>query len=119
MQPIQPLYKLLNKETEFKRTNEHQQIFEKMKQTIIKNLEITMLDTSEPFYIITDASNTGIRAALLPQHPTENKTNLISANLRLFALIKNEIFNPHQRMFGSYICTDRIRIPPHIIKNIQ
>ena len=47
-----------------------------------------MPDTSKPFYIITDASNTGMGAALLQQHPTENKTNLISANSRLFTPIE-------------------------------
>ena len=37
VQPIlQPLYKLLHNEAEFKWTKEHQQIFEKMKQTITK-----------------------------------------------------------------------------------
>ena len=59
-----------------------------MKQTITKQLEITMPDISKPFYIITDASNTGIGAALLQQHPTENKMNLISANSRLFTTIE-------------------------------
>ena len=92
MQPIlQPLYKLLHKETEFKWTKEHQTVFEKMKQTITKQLEITMLVTSKPFYIITDASNTGIRAALLQQHPTEKKMNLISANSRLFTPIETRL----------------------------
>ena len=86
MQPIlQPLYKLLHKETEFKWSKEHQTVFEKVKQTITKQLEITM---PEPFYIITDASNTGIGAALLQQHPTEGKMNLISANSRLFTPIE-------------------------------
>ena len=59
-----------------------------MKETITKQLEITMPDNSKPFYIITDASNTGIGAALLQQHPTENKMNLISANSRLFTPIE-------------------------------
>ena len=89
MQPIlQPLYNLLHKETDFKWTKEHQTVFEKMKQTITKQLEITMPDTIKPFYIITEASNTGIGAALLQQHPTENKMNLISANSRLFTPIE-------------------------------
>ena len=38
-----------------------------------------MPDTTNLFYIITDASNTGIGAALL-QHPTERKMRLVSAN---------------------------------------
>ena len=89
MQPIlQPLYNLLHKESDFKWTKEHQIIFEQMKRTITHKLEITMPDTKKPFYIITDASNTGIGAALLQQHPTEKKMRLISANSRLFTPIE-------------------------------
>ena len=40
MQPIlQPHYRLLHKETEFKWTKEHQTVFEKRKQTVTKQLE--------------------------------------------------------------------------------
>ena len=89
MQPIlQPLYNLLHKENDFKWTKEHQTIFEQMKRTITNKLELTMPDTKKPFYIITDASNTGIGAALLQQHPTEKKMRLISANSRLFTPIE-------------------------------
>ena len=89
MQPIlQPLYNLLHKENDFKWTKEHQTIFEQMKRTITYKLELTMPDTKKPFYIITDASNTGIGAALLQQHPTEKKMRLISANSRLFTPIE-------------------------------
>ena len=87
-QILQPFYTLLHKETDFKWTKEHQQIFEQMKKTITHNLELTMPDTTQPFYIITDASNTGIGAALLQQHPTEKKMKLISANSRLFTPIE-------------------------------
>ena len=89
MQPIlQPLYNLLHKENDFKWTKEHQKIFEQMKKTITHNLELTIPDTTKPFYIITDASNTGIGAALLQQHPIEKKMRLISANSRLFTPIE-------------------------------
>ena len=89
MQPIlQPLYRLLHKETEFKWTKEHQTVFEKIKQTVTKQPEITVPDKSKPFYILTDASNTVVIAALLQKHPTENKKNLISANSRLFTPIE-------------------------------
>ena len=47
-----------------------------------------MPDITKPFYIITDASNTGIGAALLQQHPTEKKKKLVSANSRLFTPIE-------------------------------
>ena len=81
---LQPLYKLLHKEREFKWTKEHQKIFEKMKQTITKQLVIKMPDTSKPFDNLTNASNNGIGAVLLQKHPTKKKMNLISANSRLF-----------------------------------
>ena len=74
MQPVlQPLYNLLHKENDFKWTKEHQAVFEQMKTTITQKLELTMLDTANPFYIVTDASNTGIGAALLQQYQTEKK----------------------------------------------
>ena len=89
MQPVlQPLYNLLHKETDFRWTKEHQEIFDQMKTTITQKLELTMPATTKPFYIITDASNTGIGAALLQQHPTEKKMKLVSANSRLFTPIE-------------------------------
>ena len=89
MQPIlQPLYKRLHKKNDFKWTKEHQTIFEQMKITITHNLELTMPDSTKLFYIITDASNTGIGAALLQQHPNEKKMSLVSANSRLFTPIE-------------------------------
>ena len=85
MQPfLQPLYNLLQKENDFKWTNEHQKIFNEMKRKKTHKLELTMPDTTKPFYILSGASNTGIGAALLQQHPTEEKMKLISANSRLF-----------------------------------
>ena len=59
-----------------------------MKRTITHKLELTMPDTTKPFYVITDASNTGIGAALLQQHPTERKMKLVSSNSRLFTPIE-------------------------------
>ena len=89
LQPkLQPLYNLLHKENVFKWTKEHQEICKQMKRTITHKLELTMPDTTKPFYIITDASNTGIGAALLQQHPTERKMKLVSANSRPFTPIE-------------------------------
>ena len=70
-----------------KRTSNNLQT-EQLKRTITHNLDLTMPDTTKPFYIKTDASNTGIGAALLQQHPTEKKMRLVSANSRLFTPIE-------------------------------
>ena len=60
MQPIlKTLYKFLHKESEFKWTKEHQQIFDEMKRTITNKLKITIPDTSKPFCILADAANAG------------------------------------------------------------
>ena len=78
MQPnLQPFYNPLHKETDIEWTQEHQKIFEQMKKTITYKLELTMPNTTKQFYIITDASNTGIGAALLQQHSTEKKMNAV------------------------------------------
>ena len=47
-----------------------------------------MPDIRKTFSILMDASNTGIGAALLQQHPTEKNMNLISANSRLLTPIE-------------------------------
>ena len=62
-----------------------------MKRTITHRLELTMPDNTKPFYNITDASNTGVGAALLQQHPTERKMKLVSANSRLFTPIEKRL----------------------------
>ena len=72
----------------------HQTIFEQMKRTITHHLELTMPDTTKPFYIVTDASNTGIGAALLQQHftPIEMRLSTLirECSAIIFALTEYE-----------------------------
>ena len=81
MQPIlQPLYKSLHKETEFKWMKEHQKLFDRMKRTITKQLEITMTNTSKPFYIWQTHPIMELEQTYSNNTLRKKKLNLISAN---------------------------------------
>ena len=84
-----------------------------MKRTITHKLELTMPDTTKPFYIITDASNTGIGAALLQQRPTtEKKMRLVSAISRLFTTIEMRLSTLIRECSAIiFALTDRSFIP--------
>ena len=118
MQPLlsHPLYSLLHKKTEFNWTKEHQKKFDEMKRTITHNLEITMPNTTKPFYILTDASNSGIGAVLIHQHPTEKKMKLISANSRLFTPIEMRL-STLMRVLSNNLCFDGIRVFTHRLRS--
>ena len=55
-----------------------------MKTLLTEQISNTFPDPDQPLYAMCDASNFGIGAALLQYHNGTNKTNVISANSRLF-----------------------------------
>ena len=75
---------ILRQQNNFEWTTEHQTQFEELKKLLIEQISNTIPDPNQPFYAMCDASNFGIGAALLQSHNGSNKTNLISAKVRLF-----------------------------------
>ena len=81
---LRPFYNILRQQNNFEWTTEHQTRFEEFKKLLTEQISNTIPDPNQPFYAMCDASIFGIGAALLQSHSGTNKTNLISANSRLF-----------------------------------
>ena len=81
---LRPFYNILRQQKNFEWTTGHQTRFEEIKKFLTEKTSNTIPDPKQPFYAMCDASNFGIGAALLQSHSGTNKTNLISANSRLF-----------------------------------
>ena len=70
---------------DFKWTPEQQQTFDRVKKELTDGtLHLAIPNSEKPFYILCDASNYGIGAALL-QKDQFGKKELVSANSRLFS----------------------------------
>ena len=81
---LRPFYNILRQQKNFEWTTEHQTRFEEIKKLLTEQISNIIPDPNQPFYAMCDASTFGIGAALLQSHSGTNKTNLISANSRLF-----------------------------------
>ena len=81
---LRPSYNILRQQNNFEWTTEHQKRFEEIITLLPRKISNTIPDPDQPFYAMCDASNFGIRAALLQSHSGTSKMNLISANSRLF-----------------------------------
>ena len=81
---IKPFHNIPGQKNIFEWTTEHQTRFEENKKLLTEQISNTIPDPNQPLYAMRDASNFGLGAALLQSHCGTNKTNLISANSRLF-----------------------------------
>ena len=81
---LRPFYNILRQQNNFEWRTEHQTQFEEIKKLLTEQISNTIPDPHQPFYAMCDASNFGIGTSLLQSHSGTNKTNLKSANSRLF-----------------------------------
>ena len=82
---LRPFYLQLRDTTDFKWTPELQQTFDRVKKELTDGtLRLAIPNSEKPFYILCDASNYGIGAALLQKNQL-GKMELVSANSRLLS----------------------------------
>ena len=76
---LKPFYNLLHENTPWKRTDEHETLFHKLKLSLTAETELTIPNTKHPFFITVDASLIGLGAVLF-QLNENNKMEVISYN---------------------------------------
>ena len=65
---LKPFYNILRQQNNFEWTTEHQTRFEEIKKLLTEQIP----DLNQPFYVMCEASNVGIGAALLQSHRGTN-----------------------------------------------
>ena len=89
---LKPIYDLLHGNTPWKRTDEHESLFQKLKMSLTSETELTKPNTKHPFFITVDASPIGLGAVLF-QSNEQNKMKVISYNSR--------ILNPQEQKLST------------------
>ena len=79
---LKPFYDLLHENTPWKRTDEHESLFQKLKRSLTSETELTIPNTKHPIFITVDASLIGLGAVLF-QLNEQNKMKVISYNSRI------------------------------------
>ena len=82
----------LHENTPWKRTDEHESLFQKLKMSLTSETELTIPNTKHPFFITVDASLIGLGAVLF-QLNEQNKMKVISYNSR--------ILNPQEQKLST------------------
>ena len=89
---LKPFYDLLNENTPWKWTDEHESLFQKLKMSLTSETDLTIPKTKHPFFITVDASLIGLGAVLF-QLNEQNKMKVISYNSR--------ILNPQEQKLST------------------
>ena len=79
---LKPFYDLLQENTPWNWTSEHELLFNKLKSSLTSDTELTIPNTRHPFFITVDASLIGPGAVLF-QLNEDNKLKVISYNSRI------------------------------------
>ena len=89
---LKPFYDLLHENTPWKWTDEHEQLFQKLKTSLTSETDFTIPNTKHPCFITVDASLIGLGAVLF-QLNEQNKMKVISYNSR--------ILNPQEQKLST------------------
>ena len=91
-------YDLFRDSTSFHWTEEHEKIFQKIKDRISEDTILAIPSTEYPFHIHVDSSNVGTGCILIPQFPEEKR--IISLNSRVFDKAEQKISTLHRELCG-------------------
>ena len=94
----QPFYALIKDSTPFHWTEEHEQLFQAIKDRISEDTILAVPSTDYPFHIHVDSSNVGTGCILIQQF-TEGK-RIISFNSRVFDKAEQKVSTLHRELCG-------------------
>ena len=96
---LKPFFDLLHETTPWKWTDEHENLFQKLKMSLTSETKLTIPNTKHPFLITVDASLIGLGAALF-QLNDQNKMKVISYNFRILNPQEQKLSTPDRELLG-------------------
>ena len=93
-----PFYDLIRASTSLHWTEEHEKIFQKMKDRISEDTIIAIPSNEYAFHIHVDSSNVGTGCILIQQFPEGN--GIISFNSRIFDRVEQKMSTLHRELCG-------------------
>ena len=94
----QPFYELIRDATPFKWTEEHERIFQSIKDRISEDTILAVPSTQYPFHVHVDSSNVGTGSILIQQFP--DRKRIISFNSRVFDKAEQKMSTTHRELCG-------------------
>ena len=94
----QPVYDLIKDSTPFPWTEEHEAVFNSIKERIRKDTVLAVPSTGYPFHIHVDSSNVGTGCILIQQSPGGKR--FISFNSRVFDKAEQKTSTLHRELCG-------------------
>ena len=94
----QPSYDLIKISAPFHWTEEHENLFNSIKERIHKDTVLAVSSTDYPFHIHVDSSNVGTGCVLIQQFPEGKR--IISFNLRVFDKAEQKMSTLHRKLCG-------------------
>ena len=94
----QPFYDLIKDSTPFHWTEEHETLFNSIKERIHKDTVLAVPSTEYPFHIHVDSSNVGTGCILIQQFPEGKR--IISFNSRVFDKAEQKMSTLHRELCG-------------------
>ena len=96
---LKPIYDLLHENTPWKRTDEHERLFQKTKTSLTSKTELAIPNTKHSFFITVDASLIGSGAVLF-QLNEENKLKIISFNFSHIESTRTKLSTMDRELLG-------------------